>query len=301
MATGRTMLQYSLREALRLALALLGGVLLAAAISALADENAYKGAWPFLVTMGTRLPSLFQFDFGASILSGSAAGEEFAARLPVTLSLVASGFVIAIVIGLPIGLVLGAGPLRRAAAPLLQIIAAAPVFCGGLILAYAAHHFFGWEPSAGGQTASWAALLRGEPAAWGHLFLPALTVGAAGIASVQLALRRAASHEADAPYRTYLRRMGLSAFEIERVYVLRPILAGLLRHAGEIMLALLAAAAVAEWVFDYPGAAVLFVKSVALGDWNMAALIIFIFAALAMLADFAGRLLAYLVAETEVA
>jgi len=295
------MLHFSLRETGRLVLALLGAVLLAAAVAALADANAYKGAWPFLVAMGGRLPAFFQLDFGASLLSGSAAGDSFAAKLPVTLSLVASGAVIAFVIGLPIGLVLGAGPLRRAAAPLLQLIAAAPVFCGGLILAYAVHQLFGWDPSAGGQTASWTSLIRGEPQAWGLLFLPALAVGAAGIAAVQLALRRAASLEADAPYRVQLKRMGLSAWEIERVYVFKPVMAGLLKHAGDVMLALLAAAAVAEWVFDYPGAAVLFVKSVALGDWNMAALILFVFAAIAMIADFLGRLFAFLVVERETA
>ena len=295
------MLRFSLHEAARLGLALLGAVFLAAAVSALADPSAYKGAWSFLVAAAHRLPSLFQFDFGASLMSGSAAGESFASKLPVTLTLVLAGAVIAILVGLPIGLVLGAGPLRRAAAPLLQLIAAAPVFCGGLILAYAAHHFLGWDPSASGKTANFASLARGEPAAWGLIYLPALTVGAAGIAAVQLALRRAASEEADAPYRVYLKRMGLSTLEVERVYVLRPVLAGLLRHAGEIVLALLSAAAVAEWVFDYPGAAVLFVKSVALADWNMAALILFAFATIAMLADFAGRLLAHFVADRETA
>ena len=87
--------------------------------------------------------------------------------------------------------------------------------------------------------------------------------------------------------------MGLSALEIEWVYAVPQVIAGLLASAGEIVLALLSAAVVAEWVFHRAGAADLFVKSVALQDWNMTALILFIFAGLAFLADFLGRIGAY--------
>ena len=81
--------------------------------------------------------------------------------------------------------------------------------------------------------------------------------------------------------------------EIERVYVAPQIVAGLLASAGEIMRALLAASVVAEWVFHRPGAADLFVKSAALKDWNMAALILLVFAVLSFLADLLGKLGAY--------
>jgi peptide/nickel transport system permease protein len=91
--------------------------------------------------------------------------------------------------------------------------------------------------------------------------------------------------------------MGLTTLEIERIYVLPQILAGLAASLGEITLALFAAAAVAEWVFASPGAAVLFVKSVALGDWTLAALILFAFAAITLFADFVGRVGAHALAN----
>ena len=115
-----------------------------------------------------------------------------------------------------------------------------------------------------------------------------LTVGAAGAAAVQLALRRAASEAMDEPYRRGLRLMGLSTLEINSVYLVPQMLTGLCRSLGDIMLALFAAAAVAEWVFGWPGAAVLFLKSVALHDWNVAALVLLVFAAFKFAADFAG-------------
>jgi peptide/nickel transport system permease protein len=126
---------------------------------------------------------------------------------------------------------------------------------------------------------------------------PVLTVGLAGTAAVRIALRRAAVELEDASFRTGLSRLGLPAFEVDRVYVLPQVLAGLLRSLGEVVLALLSAAVVAEWVFRCPGIADLFVKSVALRDWNMVALILFLFAAATMLADFGGRIAAYLTAR----
>ena len=92
----------------------------------------------------------------------------------------------------------------------------------------------------------------------------------------------------EAPWRRGLRLMGLGAVEIDLAYLAPRILAGLLAALGEITLALFSAAAVAEWVFDWPGAAVLFVKSVALPDWGVAALVLLAFAAIKLMADFIG-------------
>jgi len=75
-------------------------------------------------------------------------------------------------------------------------------------------------------------------------------------------------------------------------------LAGLVASLGEITLALFAAAAVAEWVFETPGAAVLFVKSLALGDWTLAGAILAVFAAIKFAADFIGHVGARLISNS---
>ena len=125
------------------------------------------------------------------------------------------------------------------------------------------------------------------------LLLPVLTVGLSGAAAAQLALRRAGAESARQPWRTQLRRMGLGAWEIETIYGVPQIFAGLLSDLGEVMLALFSAAAVAEWVFNYAGAADLFVKSVALHDWAIVSPILLSFAGLTMIAGFFGRCAAY--------
>jgi peptide/nickel transport system permease protein len=292
------MLRFAVVAAVKLALGLAGAALLAAALSAIASPHA--GAPGYLAALVHRLSDYARLDFGVSQLTGFPVTEELGARLPATLALVGEGAVLAALVGLPLGLLFGLGPIRRASAPLMQIAAAAPVFCIGLALAWGAAHGLHWEIKADNiphPPAGAALIVLGQDIRL--IALPLLMVGLTGAAAVQLALRRAAGATSDEAYRVSLKRLGLSAIEIEWAYVIPQILSGLAAALGEIMLALLSAAVVAEWVFHCPGAADLFVKAVALGDWNLAALILFCFAALAYFAEYLGRMLAFAMAHRE--
>jgi len=292
------MMDFAARQAGRFALGLLGALLVTAAVSAASTPHAH-GLGPFLAAIGSRLVSLLHLDFGKSAISGLAAMDELGLHLPATLALVVAGSGVATLVGAPLGLLFGAGPVRRAAAPLMQIVAAAPVFCAGLALAYGAVHLLHWSVAVNAHVAPAAPIFSSDPASLRIAALPVLTVGLAGAAAVQRALRRAASQNAGEPFRMGLKRLGFSALEVERVYAAPQIFAGLLASAGEIMLALLSAAVVAEWVFHRPGAADLFVKSVALQYWNMAALILFVFAALTFAADLFGCIAAHALANED--
>jgi peptide/nickel transport system permease protein len=197
---------------------------------------------------------------------------------------------VAIVLGAPFGLLLSSPPIRRATAPIVQVVSAAPVFCAGLALAFVARKFFGWAP-ANGEFPSVQQVLHPDWAVLRVVLMPALTVGLAGMAAIQVALRRSASEVQGEPFREGLRRLGLSSLEIDRTYVAPMVFAGLFQNLGEVMAALLSAAVVSEWVFKSPGAADLFVKSVALHDWNVTALILYFFASIVLFANFAGRLI----------
>lgn len=286
------MKRFLARQAVRLVVGVCGAVAVAAVISAAGTPHT-PGLAGFGAAVGSRLVHFAQLDFGHSAISGLPVVQELAVRLPPTLLLVALGGITALVVGLPLGLLFALGPARRAAAPLVQLITATPVFCAGLALAWMAVHLLHWPVTIN-------ALPNYVPAPgqeWQVLALPVLTVGLAGAAAVQLALRRAAAESSGGTFRSGLKQMGLSGLEIERLYVMPQVLAGLLASLGEIVLALLSAAVVAEWVFHRNGAADLFVKSVALRDWNMAAMILFVFALLTFAADFLGRLAGFLLAN----
>lgn len=286
------MKRFLARQVVRLVVGVCGAALMAAVISALGEPRAPRLIGLGVAT-GSRLMHFAHLDLGQSAISGLPVLQELAVRLPPTLMLVAMGAGVALIAGMPLGLLFSMGPVRRTAGPLLQVITATPVFCAGLALAYGAVHLLHWPVSINAMVG--AAAPPGME--WQYAALPVLTVGLAGAAAVQLALRRAAAQSSGEAFRTGLKQMGLSAFEIERVYVFPQVLAGLIASAGEIMMALLSAAVVAEWVFHSAGAADLFVKSVALADWNMTAVILFVFAALVFVTEFFGRVLSLLFAN----
>jgi peptide/nickel transport system permease protein len=296
------MWRFGLWQAGRLALGLLGAILLAAVVASLPDSAVLKAS-SFASSLLSHLGAMLRLDFGTSLLTGTPAASVLGERLPATLELVGAGALIALLAGLPLGLLLGSSRILRAASPLIQIVAAAPVFCASLALLWAAANVLGWreftalgalrplEPSTDGSAAAIHALRE--------LALPAIAVGAAGAASVQLALRRALAQALEEPYRRGLSLMGVPTLEISRIYVAPQVLGAVLGRLGEIVQSLIAAAAVAEWVFNWPGAAVLFLKSAALGDWSVAALVLLAFASLAFVAEFLGVLAARVLGVTE--
>jgi peptide/nickel transport system permease protein len=288
------MWSFGLRRAGRLALGLLGAILMAATVAAQAAPDAKHGLLHFIGIVLSRLAHFARLDFGSSAISALPAAHELAQRLPATLELVAAGALVAAVIGVPLGMILSMGRISRAAAPLIQIVAAAPVFCAGLALLWLSVQVFHWDANLQDAPNLWSAIAAANGAAIREalraLVLPALTVGAAGAAGVQLSLRRAVADARDAPYRRGLKMMGLGQFEVDRLYLVPEAIAGVLANLGEIALSLFSAAAVAEWVFGWPGAAVLFLKSVALHDWSVVALVLLSFAAIVLIAEFAGSL-----------
>lgn len=269
------------RQALRFVSGLGGAAVLAAALAALSIPGATAGGVPYVLAVLGRLGAMTQFDFGSSQVSGESALESVAAALPYTAGLLGLSAIVATAIGVPLGLVLGRASGRRLIVPFIQVVAATPVFCASLALAWISVTVFGIHPMlpAGG-------LFNGSVAQ--TLALPVLTVGLAGAGAVQLALHRVAAEIQDQPWRSGLRLMGLPQFEIDRLYVAPQMFAGLFANLGEVALAMVSAAAVAEWVFGWPGAAILFVKSLAFADWDVAALVLLVLAAIKFAADLVG-------------
>lgn len=275
-----------LGRTLTFGLGLLGATILASAVAAVSAKASYLRA--FLA----RLVDFAQLDFGTSRISRLPALHVVATRLPATLELILVGGLIAFIVGAPLGLLLGKNRMRAAALP-LELLSATPVFCAALAVLWIAVRVCHWNYLP--EPLPWPALAEGgwnALSALRALSLPGLTVGAAGAAAVQLAVRRSESEALEEPFGRNLRLMGLSSSEINWLYVAPQVLAGLLDNLGEIFLTLFSAAAVAEWVFAWPGAAVLLLKSVALHDWNVAALVIFLFVDVVLLMEFCGSLAA---------
>jgi len=290
------MKRFLARQVAHLVVGLCGAAVVAIALSAIGDQRPHNLP-AYLIAVTDRITHLSKGDLGHSAISGTPVLDELVQHMPPTLTLLACGAGLALAVGLPLGLLFAFGAIRRIAAPFMQIATATPLFCAGLAFAYGAVQLLHWPVSVNMRVG----LAVPPDQALRLAALPIATVGLAGAAAVQLALRRAAARSSGEAFRTGLKRLGLSGMEIEFLYVMPQIIAGLLASAGEIALALVSAAVVAEWVFNRQGAADLFVQSVALADWNMTAVILFAFACLTIVTGFFGRIAGYLLAREEMA
>ncbi len=294
------MWRFGIRRVGHFTLGLCVAAFLAACLTSLAEPD--SASVPIGRTLIQHLIATARLDFGTSSISAVPAWTEFSRVFPATLELLGLGGLIAILIGAPAAILLSDRRAAGLGAPLLQLASAVPAFCVALCILWLSQRLMHWTATAQPQSLV-AALARGNigdiEAGLRAVAPPALLVGATGAYSVQNLLRRAIARAANEPYRWGLRALGLGRLEIDSLFMVPQVLGAVVFNLGEVALSLTAATAVAEWVFAWPGAAGLFLKSVALHDWAVAGLILFVFAAITMTADFVGAILARLLAETE--
>lgn len=277
------------REAARFGASLVGAVLFAAALAALASSAPYADAF------AARLWGALSLDFGASTMTGVDSLAEIASTLAASATLLAPGLLLAFVLGVPLGLVLADTKTRAFAMPLMQLGRAVPVFCGALLIAVAAAALVP-DAEPGRDLSLRAAMAAGDArailaalAAMAPLVLP---IGLAGAGVVAAAVSGALAEALGEPYRESLHRLGLSQREILRAYVSRRALALAMTALGDVVLAAIAATAVVERLFDWPGAGAQFIHAAALENWPVVAALIFTIAVTRIAADFMGALVA---------
>ncbi|MDX6739429.1 ABC transporter permease [Actinocorallia sp. A-T 12471] len=206
------------------------------------------------------LGGVFQGDFGTSIRTGTPVTEAIGSRLGLTLQLTVYGTVLAVLIGLPLGIV---GAFRkgkavdRAAAVTAVAGMSAPPFAAGLVLLMAFAVYLQWFPVYGAGEGFGDRLL--------HLTLPAvaLAIGAAGM--LVRFTRTALVRELDQDYIVFARARGLSPLRVAG-YALRNSLIPILTAVGLIVTSTLAGTVLIEVTFALPGLGSLLVDSVTFKD-----------------------------------
>ncbi|TPW26534.1 ABC transporter permease [Pararhizobium mangrovi] len=211
-------------------------------------------------------------NFGNSFVYSRPALDVILERLPATIELAVSALVIAIVIGIPLGMYAGLRPRS----PISRLIMTGsifgfslPTFWVGLmfILIFAVQ--LGWLPSNGrGQTAElfgvqWSFLtLDGLR----HLLLPALNL-ALFKTSLVLRLTRAGVQEIlPQEYIKFARAKGLREGRIVRVHVLKNLLIPVVTVIGVEFGSLIAFSVVTESIFAWPGVGKLIIDSIQMLD-----------------------------------
>jgi len=211
-------------------------------------------------------------DLGKSFVHATPALSLILEKMPATLELAFAAMLIAILLGIPLGLWAGLRPNSVAGRSIMagSILGfSLPTFWVGLMLIMVFSVMLGWLPSNGrGPTVD----LLGIPVSflsvegWRHLIMPATNLALFKLALL-IRLTRAGTREALLQdYVKFARAKGLSNARVILVHVLRNILIPIVTVIGLEFGSVIAFAIVTESVFAWPGMGKLLIDSINLLD-----------------------------------
>ena len=211
-------------------------------------------------------------DMGRSFVYATPALGLILERLPATLELAVSAILIAVLVGLPLGLLAGLRPHSWVGKSIMTVSIfgfSLPTFWVGLMMIMLFAVQLGWLPSSGrGETT----LLLGIPVSflsWDgvkHLMMPALNLALFNIALI-IRLTRAGAQEAMLQdYIKFARAKGLRNSRIIGVHVLKNILIPVITVVALQFGSIIAFSIVTESIFAWPGVGKLLIDSIRVLD-----------------------------------
>ena len=225
------------------------------------DQPAYVQYWRFLT-------GALSGDLGNSYIFGRSALALMAERFPATLELALCSLVIAITIGLPLGIYAGLYPsgwITRIIMSSSILGISIPTFWLGLMMIIIFSVFLGWLPVSGrGETASFLGIESSIFTLEGlkHLIMPATNLALFKIAMV-IRLSRAGTEEVmRLDFIKFARARGLSPSTIVRFHLLPNILVPIITVLAIEFGTLIAFATVTESIFAWPGLGKLLIDSI---------------------------------------
>jgi peptide/nickel transport system permease protein len=212
-------------------------------------------------------------DLGRSFVHATSALGLILERMPATMELAIAAMVIAVTLGIPLGLWAGLRPNGVAGRSIMagSILGfSLPTFWVGLMLIMVFSVMLGWLPSNGrGPTTLLFGLIPVSFLSWEglrHLIMPATNLALFKLALL-IRLTRAGTREALLQdYVKFARAKGLSNGRVIGVHVLRNILIPIVTVIGLEFGSVIAFAIVTESVFAWPGMGKLLIDSINLLD-----------------------------------
>ena len=207
-------------------------------------------------------------DLGRSFVHATPAVQLILERMPATLELVFAAMLIAVALGIPLGLWAGLKPDTWVGKTIMtgSIFGfSLPTFWVGLMLIMVFSVELGWLPSNGrGPTE----MVLGVPLSifslegWSHLLMPALNLALFKL-SLIIRLTRSGTREAlMQDYVKFARAKGLSSTRVVGVHVLKNIMIPIVTVIGLEFAGTVAFAIVTETVFAWPGMGKLIIDSI---------------------------------------
>jgi peptide/nickel transport system permease protein len=213
-----------------------------------------------------------QGDFGRSYRMGKPVSELIAQRLPATLELVFVSAVLALALGVPMGVYTGLHReswLSRVFLTVSLIGISLPTFLIGILMILTFGVWLGWLPTFGrGGTVmlgSWETsllTLRG----WSHLIMPAFTLALFQLTLIMRLVRAEMLEVLRTDYIKFARARGLRDRSINFGHALKNTLVPVITIMGLQIGALLAFSIITETVFQWPGMGLLIIQAIQFVD-----------------------------------
>ncbi|MDD2545400.1 MAG: ABC transporter permease [Burkholderiaceae bacterium] len=227
---------------------------------------------PFFVQFGHFLGNAVQGEFGVSLRQGVQVSRLIAERFPATLELALVAAVLALALGVPMG-VYAALRQGRFLSQLFMILSllgvSLPTFLIGILLILVFSVTLGWFPSFGRgevvQIGAWSSgllTLKG----WHHIALPAVTLAVFQLTLILRLVRAEMLEVLRTDYIKFARARGLSSRTIHFGHALKNTLVPVLTITGLQLGGLIAFAIITETVFQWPGMGLLFIQAVTFAD-----------------------------------
>jgi peptide/nickel transport system permease protein len=229
------------------------------------DKPFYVQFWHFLVNAA-------QGEFGLSLRQGAKVSRLIGERFPATLELALVAAVLALAIGIPMGVyaALKRGTFMAQMFMTLSLLGVSlPVFLIGILLILVFAVTLGWFPSFGrGETVQvgwWSSGLMTRDG-WHHIVLPALTLAIFQLTLIMRLVRSEMLEVLRTDYIKFARARGLSNRAIHFGHALKNTLVPVMTITGLQLGSLIAFAIITETVFQWPGMGLLFIQAVTFAD-----------------------------------
>ena len=227
---------------------------------------------PFYLQYTGFLGRAAQGDFGLSLREQRPVTSMILERLPATLELSLAAALLAMLVGIPLGVYTA---LRRGGVVAHVLMAVSlvgislPTFVTGILLILVFSVSLGWLPSFGrGETLAIGWWTTGLLTASGlkALVLPAITLGLFQMTLIMRLVRAEMLEVLRTDFIRFARARGLSDRAVYFGHALRNTLVPVITIAGLQLGSIIAFAIITETVFQWPGMGLLFIQSVSFAD-----------------------------------
>jgi peptide/nickel transport system permease protein len=247
------------------------------------------------------LGNAVQGDFGLSYRMGKPVNELIAQRLPATLELVLVSAVMALAIGVPMGVYTGLHRhawLSRIFLTVSLIGISLPTFLIGILMILIFGVWLGWLPTFGrGGTVAlggWETSLL-TVQGWSHLIMPAFTLALFQLTLIMRLVRAEMLEVLRTDYIKFARARGLRDRSINFGHALKNTLVPVITIMGLQIGALLAFSIITETVFQWPGMGLLIIQAIQFVDIPIMSSYLVLIALFFVLINLAVDLLYYVV------